>query len=161
AFDPGWGHYEVFGIARFFNDNTFNCAVAPLSIAAAGGQPAQVAGTCSTLTVGGVPANSFAGQQHDRVKTGDGVGGSLLVPLWAKFIDVQASAMYGRGIGRGASQLSDVVVGPDGSLEPITAARFLAGVILHPWAGLDIYGYAGTERAEAKYWSMISTGSVN
>jgi hypothetical protein len=22
AFDPGWGHYEVFGIARFFNDNT-------------------------------------------------------------------------------------------------------------------------------------------
>ena len=28
AFDPGWGHYEVFGIARFFNDNTFGCVVA-------------------------------------------------------------------------------------------------------------------------------------
>jgi hypothetical protein len=161
AFDPGWGHYEVFGIARFFNDNRFNCAIAPATIPAAGGQPAQVAGTCSTLTVGGVPANSFAGQQHDRVKMGDGVGGSVLLPIWAKFIDVQASAMYGRGIGRyGASQLSDVVVGPDGTLEPITAAHFLAGVILHPWAGLDIYGYAGTERADAN-WSMISTGVVN
>ncbi len=27
AFDPGWGHYEVFGIARFFNDNVFDCPV--------------------------------------------------------------------------------------------------------------------------------------
>ena len=34
AFDPGWGHYEVFGIARFFNDNTFGCLVAPLTTAA-------------------------------------------------------------------------------------------------------------------------------
>jgi len=41
--------------------------------------------------VGGVPANSFAGQQHDRVKTGDGVGGSLLVPLWAKLPTVPAT----------------------------------------------------------------------
>jgi hypothetical protein len=51
AFDPGWGHYEVFGIARFFNDNTFGCVVAPLTAAAApcGTPPAQTAGLCSTM----------------------------------------------------------------------------------------------------------------
>jgi hypothetical protein len=53
--------------------------------------------------------------------------------------------MYGSGIGRyGASQLSDVVVAPDGSLAPIKAFHALGGILVHPWAGLDIYGYAGT-----------------
>jgi hypothetical protein len=53
------------------------------------------------------------------------------------------------------------VVGPDGALQPITAAHFLGGVILHPWAGLDIYGYAGTERAASKFWTSVSSGSVS
>jgi hypothetical protein len=40
AFDPGWGHYEVFGIARFFNDNTFGCFVSPVTTPAGpGGSP--------------------------------------------------------------------------------------------------------------------------
>src|SRR5271169_279575 len=47
AFDPGWGHYEVFGIARFFNDNTFGCVVSPVTAA---GPPAQTAGLCSATT---------------------------------------------------------------------------------------------------------------
>jgi hypothetical protein len=25
AFDPGWGHYEIFGVQRFFTDNTLTC----------------------------------------------------------------------------------------------------------------------------------------
>jgi hypothetical protein len=36
------------------------------------------------------------------------------------------------GIGRyGASQLSDVVVAPDGSLSPIKAVHALGGVVVH------------------------------
>jgi hypothetical protein len=31
---------------------------------------------------------------------------------------------------------------------------------LHPWAGLDIYGYAGTEKAQPNYWSVVSTGCI-
>src|SRR6516165_9643957 len=27
AFDPGWGHYEIYGLQRFFSDNTLRCAV--------------------------------------------------------------------------------------------------------------------------------------
>ncbi len=162
AFDPGWGHYEVFGIARFFNDNTFGCVVSPTNLAAGSGgvaaNPAQTAGLCSTLVT---PANTLVpGAQSQRTKSGDGVGGSVLLPF-TKYVDVQASAMYGSGIGRyGSAQLSDVVVAPDGSLSPIKAFHALGGVVLHPWAGLDIYGYAGMEKAEANYWSVVSTGSI-
>jgi hypothetical protein len=152
AFDPGWGHYEVLGIARFFNDNTFGCLVTP-SPAPAG----QTAGLCSTIA-----ANTlFPGQQSQRTKSGEGVGGSVLLPI-TKYVDIQASTLYGSGIGRyGASNLSDVVVAPDGSLSPIKAFHALGGVVLHPWAGLDIYGYAGMERAQPNYWSIVSTGSVS
>jgi hypothetical protein len=156
AFDPGWGHYEVFGLQRFFTDNVFNCAVAQTT-AGATGAGGQTVGLCDATI-----ANNVAGAQHRRITSGEGIGGSVLLPVWAKFIDVQASAMYGRGIGRyGASNLSDVVVGPDGSLVPITALHFLTGVIIHPWAGLEVYAYAGTEKAQANYWSVVSTGSVS
>jgi hypothetical protein len=74
----------------------------------------------------------------------------VLLPIVPKFLDVQASALYGKGIGRyGASQLSDVVVASDGTLSPITALHVLVGAVAHPWAGLDIYGYGGFERADA------------
>jgi hypothetical protein len=151
AFDPGWGHYEVFGIARFFNDNMFGCVVATTT---AGG---QVPGTCNTTAA----LTLVPGQQSQRTKSGDGVGGSVLLPIIPKYVDIQASTMYGTGIGRyGASQLSDVVVAPDGSLSPIKAVHALGGVVVHPWAGLDIYGYAGMEKAQANYWSIVSTGSI-
>jgi hypothetical protein len=84
----------------------------------------------------------------------------VLLPI-TKYVDIQASTLYGSGIGRyGSAQLSDVVVAPDGSLSPIKAVHALGGVVLHPWAGLDIYGYAGTERAQPNYWNILSTGSV-
>ena len=154
AFDPGWGHYEVFGIARFFNDNTFGCLVAPTTVA---GPPARTAGLCSTVTA----ATLVPGQQSQRTKSGDGVGGSVLLPIIPKYVDVMASTMYGSGIGRyGASQLSDVVVAPDGSLSPIKAVHALGGIVVHPWAGLDIYGYTGMEKAQADYWSIVSSGAI-
>ena len=146
----------MYGIARFFNDNTFGCLVSQVNAA---GPPAQTAGLCSTLPA----ANTLVpGQQSQRTTSGEGVGGSVLLPVWDKYVDFQASAMYGKGIGRyGASQLSDVVVAPDGSLSPIKAVHALGGIVVHPWAGLDIYAYGGMERAQPNYWSIVSTGSVS
>jgi hypothetical protein len=70
---------------------------------------------------------------------------------------VQASALYGKGIGRyGAQQLSDVVVASDGTLSPLTALHVMVGAVAHPWAGLDIYGYAGMERADANLFSSAA-----
>jgi hypothetical protein len=131
ALDPGWGHYEVFGIARFFNDNTFGCVVAPITTPAPQAGTGQTAGLCSTIT-----ANTLVpGQQSQRTKSGDGIGGSVQLPF-TKYVDVLASTMYGSGIGRyGASLLPDVVVAPDGSLSPIKAFHALGGIVLHPWAG--------------------------
>jgi hypothetical protein len=133
AFDPGWGHFEALGMVRFFTDNVFTCA--PASVPASG--------VCPFTTANVGSANS-------HITIGDGVGGSVLLPVIPKFLDVQGSVLYGKGIGRyGASQLSDVVVASDGTLSPITALHFLVGAVAHPWAGLDIYGYAGMEKAES------------
>jgi hypothetical protein len=131
AFDPGWGHFEALGMVRFFQDNVFTCLPALV--------PAN--GVCPTS-----PANVGTASSH--VTVGQGVGGSVLLPIIPKFLDVQGSILYGKGIGRyGASQLADVVVASDGSLSPITALHAMVGAVAHPWAGLDIYGYAGMERA--------------
>jgi hypothetical protein len=150
AFDPGWGHYEVFGLARFFNDGIFHCAAAGLA----------PTGVCSTSTAAPAFPGQVPGTQGEHTTTGGGVGGSVLLPILPKFLDVQASTMYGRGIGRyGASNLSDVVVGPDGTLVPLTAWHGLVGGVLHPWAGLDIYAYAGLERTNDKLFNVNPASS--
>jgi hypothetical protein len=98
ALYPGWGHYEVFGIQRFFTDSTF-CASS-------------------------VPTGCVINTIDRKTSYGTGVGGSVLLPVVPKYLDLQASFMYGRGIGRyGSGQLPDVTIAADGSLAPITAAR--------------------------------------
>ena len=140
AFDPGWGHYELFGLARFFTDGIFTCnpALVPAS------------GVCPFTTANVGTANS-------HVTVGEGVGGSVLMPVVPKLLDLQGSVLYGRGIGRyGAAQLSDVVVASDGTLSPITAWHAMVGAVAHPAAGLDIYAYAGTERANGNVFSSAA-----
>jgi len=128
AFDPGWGHYEVFGLQRFFTDNTF-CAVS-------------------------APTSCTVGTTRSRTSFGTAVGGSVLLPVVPKYLDFQASALYGRGIGRyGTSLVADVTIAPDGSLAPITALQALVGVVAHPWEGLDVYAYAGLEQFDAKFFN--------
>jgi hypothetical protein len=140
AFDPGWGHYELFGLARFFTDGIFTCnpALVPAS------------GICPFTTANVGTANS-------HVTVGEGVGGSVLMPVVPKLLDLQGSVLYGRGIGRyGAAQLSDVVVASDGTLSPITAWHAMVGAVAHPLPGLDIYAYAGTERANGSVFSSAA-----
>ncbi|HMA73705.1 MAG TPA: FlxA-like family protein [Xanthobacteraceae bacterium] len=133
AFDPGWGHYEVFGVQRFFTDNVFTCSVV-------------VAGVCPINT-----ANT--GSASSKTTFGAGIGGSILLPLIPSYLDLTAEALYGRGIGRyGAGQLSDVFVGPDGSLTPVTGFTAMGGLVGHPWAGLDVYAYAGIEQAQSNFF---------
>ena len=144
AFDPGWGHFEAVGMVRFFTDNVLPCAPALV--------PAS--GVCPT-SVADVRAPEL--EHH----LGDGVGGSVLLPVVPKFLDVQGSVLYGKGIGRyGASQLSDVVVASDGTLSPITALHALVGAVAHPWEGLDVYGYAGMERADTNLFGSAAAPGI-
>jgi hypothetical protein len=134
AWDPGWGHYELFGIQRFFTDNTF----------------------CSSA----IPTGCALNTTDTKTSYGTGVGGSVLLPAIPKYLDLQASIMYGRGIGRyGSGQLPDVTIASDGSLTPITALHAFGGFVLHPREGLDIYGYGGIEEAHAKFFDNLGFGN--
>ena len=114
ALDPGWGHYEAIGLQRWFTD----------SVAAA-------------VPAVGVPTAFAPGASwSQKTNFGWGVGGNVLLPVWPKFVDLQGSVLYGQGIGRySSSQLADVVIGPDGSLKPITSVQFMVGAVVHPFGG--------------------------
>jgi hypothetical protein len=128
ALDPGWGHYEAFGLQRWFSDQ-----VAP--------------------AVGAAFAPGASWSQ--KTTFGWGVGGSALLPVVPKFVDLQGSVLYGQGIGRyGSSQLADAVIGPNGSMQPIRAIQFLVGGVAHPFAGNDIYLYYGQEQTQANAWTV-------
>jgi hypothetical protein len=132
AVDPGWGHYEVLGLQRWFTDS-----VAPGTPAAA---PAAIP-----------PGGSWS----QKTNFGWGVGGNVLLPVWPKFVDLQGSVLYGQGIGRySSSQLADVVIGPDGSLKPITSIQFLVGAVVHPFGGTDVYAYYGQDKTQANAWTV-------
>jgi hypothetical protein len=124
AFDPGWGHYEIFGLQRFFTDNTLTCV-----------GPCVAGSTTMTGTTG------------TKTAFGAGVGGSVLLPLIPKYLEFTGNILYGRGVSRyAAGQLPDVTIAPDGSLTPLAGLTAMVGLIGHPWGGLDLYSYAGFEQ---------------
>src|SRR5262245_41971468 len=102
ALDPGWGHYEVFGIVSEFRNRIYPCAV--VSPAASTGTP----GTAGSVTLVGPPLScsasaattpSAAGAFNDS-RTGGGGGASARVPLFAKKLDAGVKFTGGSGIGR-------------------------------------------------------------
>jgi hypothetical protein len=50
--------------------------------------------------------------------------------------------------------LADVVIGPNGSLTPITSLQFMVGAVIHPFAGNDIYAYYGQDQTQANAWTV-------
>jgi hypothetical protein len=136
AFDPGWGHYEVLALQRFFTDSTLSCAPGPCV------------------------ANSVAqtGTTATRSAFGWGVGGSVLLPLVPKMLEFTGSVLYGQGIGRyGAGQLPDVTISSSGSFTPLTGLQAMIGLVGHPTPGLDLYAYAGLEQVDAKFSNSGTT----
>jgi hypothetical protein len=110
AYDPGWGHYEVFGVTRFFRD-----------------------------TVGSSYHNNYA--------MGAGVGAGAVLPVVAKKLDVTASVMAGKGIGRYSSaQMPDFSIAPDGDLKPLSQYSAILGIIGHPTPAWDTFLFAGMEQ---------------
>jgi hypothetical protein len=123
ALDPGYGHYEAFGLARFFRSRYI-----------------------------------ATGAQTNEFRTGDGIGGSFLVPVVPHLIDLQGSFIWGRGVGRyGSSGLPDVTVNPlNGALEPIRGYHALVGVIVRPAPAWTFFAYGGTERDDETTFIVTS-----
>jgi hypothetical protein len=144
ALDPGWGHYEIFGIVSTFRNRIYPCGVVG-SNAKDTAPPA----TPTTISCGASASTtpSAAGAYNDT-RTGGGGGASFLVPLFAKKLDVRAKGVYGDGIGRyGSAQLADLTFRPDGTEAIIRGGHGLAGLELHATKKLDIYAYYGGEYA--------------
>ena len=137
ALDPGWGHYEAVGIQRWFTDEV--ALTAPPFLAKAATSPGW----------------------NEKTNFGWGVGGSVLLPVISTFLDLQGSVLTGEGLGRyGSSQLADVTIGPDGTLQPLRTTQVLLGFVGHPWVGLDLYGYAGQEQVSSNFWTLRKVGAA-
>jgi hypothetical protein len=123
AVDPGFGHYEVFGLQRWFTDQ--------------------------------VAINTIPNSWSQKTTFAWGVGGSLLLPVIPKVLELQGSVLYGEGVGRYmSSQLPDAVIGSNGSLTPVTGLSFLVGAVAHPFEGNEIYAYYGEDRSYANSWTV-------
>ena len=82
---------------------------------------------------------------------GGGFGGGAIVALVPKVLELQVSGLEGRGVGRyGSGQLPDVSFGVNGQIHPIREWALLAGGTFHPEPSIDVYAYAGEERASAQ-----------
>ena len=142
AADPGWGHYEVFGILSVFRDRIFPCGVVGTT---AGNLPTPATPVVVPCPVDGTTAPSAVGARNSSA-TGGGGGASLNVPLFTKKVDFGLKGVVGDGIGRYSSaQLADLTFRPDGTESLIRTAHGLARLEFHPTPKWDIYFYAGSE----------------
>lgn len=131
AMEPGWGHYEVFGLISDFRDRIFPGAL------------------LSTPTAAGAYNNS---------EFGGGAGANARV-TFAKHLDLGVHFLGGDGIGRyGTAGLPDVTVRPDGVLAPIRSYQALGTLEWHS-KRLDTYFNYGMEYAGRTAFGSVGYGS--
>src|SRR6266852_3492504 len=142
AADPGYGHYELFGIISTFRNRVYPCGVVGANT------KDTVPGTTSiACPVDGTFAPSSAGA-FDDTRTGGGLGASARVPLFNKKLDFAIQGVAGDGVGRyGSAQLADLTFRPDGTQAFNRTAHGLGELEFHPNAKLDVYAYFGGEYA--------------
>jgi hypothetical protein len=146
AADPGFGHYELFGIVSFFRDRVYPCGVvgANSKDTVTPVTPTVLTGNCASATP--TVVSSFGATNSNT--TGGGLGASITLPVIKDKVDFGLKGVAGDGIGRyGSAQLADATARPDGTLALIRTAHGLAKIELHPTPKLDIYGYWGLEYA--------------
>jgi len=127
VFEPGWGHFELFGLVTDFRDRIY-----PLGAAA---KPAATGAFNNSAAAGGIGAN---------------MRGTI-----AKHFDVGLHFLGGNGIGRyGASGLTDAIARPDGVLVPLRNYQTLGTLEWHS-PRLDVYTNVGGEY-ESRDWFLSS-----
>jgi hypothetical protein len=120
AFQPGFGHYEIFGVGTQFRDRVFPDA--------------------------GLPIPSVAGAYNSSTWTGGG-GANARWSMFSKHIDLGLHGLAGKGLGRyGTATLSDITIRPNGTVAPLQTAQGLVTLEFHnpKW---DWYGNGGIEYA--------------
>jgi uncharacterized coiled-coil protein SlyX len=129
ALDPGWGHYEIFGVVGSFRARIFPCA----------GATAAAPCPINDSTISGSLANNQA-------ITAGGIGANARVPLFHHKVDAGIHFLGGSGVGRyGNATLADVTAHPDGTLVGLRSYQALGTLEFHATPKLDIYAYVGGE----------------
>ena len=142
AFDPGWGHWEIFGIGRSAHEVVYPGVTT--NSTKYGGIKDIATGAAVT------PSSTVAGSYVNSIALG-GLGGSLRVPLIANKLTFGAKGLFGPGVGRyGATTLSDTTANAAGELEPIHNVSGLFTLEANPTPRFTLYfnyggDYAGRE----------------
>ncbi|MGD0790157.1 MAG: hypothetical protein ABR920_00180 [Terriglobales bacterium] len=129
AFDPGFGHYEVFGLVDRFTDRVFPCVENYASAA------------CGNLTAASA-VNAF-----NASKEGGGFGANARWRFANNRIVFGLHGFGGSGVGRyGAAQLSDLSIHADGTVHLVKGYQGLT-TLEYRGKKLDVYLYTGAEYA--------------
>jgi hypothetical protein len=134
AFDPGFGHYEIFGLLDRFTDRVFPCV-----------EFAAHSALCSPASA--TPATGA----YNASREGGGFGANARWNFLNKHVVFGLHGFGGSGVGRyGAGQLSDVSIDADGKVHLV---KDMQGLSTLEWHGkkLDIYSYGGAEYAVRTY----------
>jgi hypothetical protein len=137
AFEPGFGHYEVFGVFSRFRDRVYRCE-----------------DIATTTTCGGsaTPGPNALGATNAS-KNGGGFGANARWTFADKHVVFGVHGFGGSGVGRyGTVGLPDASIHGDGTLHLV---REFQGLSTLEWHGkkLDIYSNAGVEYA-ARTWDV-------
>jgi hypothetical protein len=137
AVEPGFGHYEVFGIFSRFRDRVYPCV-----------EPVEGL-TCATTATGA----------FNDSKNGGGLGANGRITV-AKHVEFGLHALYGNGIGRySASGLPDATVKPDGTLALLRSYQGLATLEFH-FPRLDVYFNGGEDYVGRRFDTDLFSGKV-
>jgi hypothetical protein len=125
AMQPGWGHWELFGVERNFRDRIYPCPT--------------VSATCTVPTTA-TPSNDKA--------MGAGIGGGFRGPLVggkANTVVIGLKGLWGQGVGRyGSSTIADVTLRPNADISPIHGFSALSTLEMNPTPNFNLYfNYGG------------------
>jgi Skp family chaperone for outer membrane proteins len=146
AIDPGWGHWEIFGVGRLAHETVYpNETTDRLKY---GGQ------TDIETAAAVVTAANTTGSYSNSILLG-GAGGSMRVPLLpANKLVFGAKGLVGPGLGRyGDSTLSDVTVNSAGGLSPLHTVSGLFTLEANPTPRLVLYLNYGGDYAGRDDWA--------
>jgi len=135
VFEPGFGHYEVFGVYARFRDRAFPCGDAS-----------------STAVCDGTTGPSALGAFNSS-RDGGGFGANARWSFANKRLDFGLHGFGGSGVGRyGSAGLADATVRQDGTLRLLKSYQGLGTLEWHD-KKFDVYLNGGVEYA-SRGWDM-------
>jgi hypothetical protein len=136
AFDPSFGHYEIFGVGRYAHETVYPGETTN----------GNLYGSLKDIVTGATvaPALTTAGSYNNSIALG-GLGASARATVLSNRLTVGLKGLYGPGVGRyGATTLSDVTSAASGEFTPLHNLSALSTVEIAATPRLTIYlNYGG------------------